>query len=159
MRGPKRRVSGQESRMGQMMGTRAKVLLAFLAIFVLGFAAGALSLNIYFSRIEARRQSAWTGRFDRERYVKQMTGAVGIRLEQMGSLNAILDETREEFLELRKRLNPQFDEIRQRARNRVRAILDAEQQTRFDEFLKRWDEERRLQEQGASGPKAQERKP
>ena len=145
--------------MGQMMGTRAKVLLAFLAIFVLGFAAGALSLNIYFSRIEARRQSGWTGRFDRERYVKQMTGAVGIRPEQMGSLNAILDETREEFLELRKRLNPQFDEIRQRARNRVRAILDAEQQTRFDEFLKRWDEERRLQEQAASGQKVKERQP
>jgi hypothetical protein len=145
--------------MSRMVETRAKVLLAFLTIFVLGFAAGALGLNIYFSRIETWRQSAWTGRFDRERYVKQMTEAVGIRPEQMGSLNAILDETREEFLELRKRLNPQFDEIRQRARNRVRALLDAEQQARFDQFLKRWDEERRLQEQAASGQKAQERKP
>ncbi|MBI3780693.1 MAG: hypothetical protein HY278_06520 [candidate division NC10 bacterium] len=145
--------------MGQMVETRAKVLLAFLTIFVLGFAAGALALNIYFSRIEGRRQSAWTGRFDRERYVKQMTEAVGIRPEQMGSLNTILDETREEFVELRKRLNPRFDDIRQRARNAIRAILDAEQQARFDRFLKRWDEERWLQEQAASGPKAQERKP
>ena len=145
--------------MGQMVETRAKVLLAFLSIFVLGWAAGALSLNIYFNRIESRRQSAWTGRFDRERYVKQMTEAVGIRPEQMGSLNAILDETREEFLKLRKRLNPQFDEIRQRARSRIRANLDTEQRARFDQFLKRWDDERRLQEQAVSGPKMQERKP
>jgi hypothetical protein len=145
--------------MNQMDGTRAKVLLAFLAIFVLGFAAGALGLNIYFSRIETWRQPAGTGRFDRERYVKQMSEAVGIRPEQMDSLNAILEETREEFLELRKRLNPQFDEIRQRARNRIRAILDAEQQAHFDQFLKRWDEERRVQERSASGPKMQERKP
>jgi len=142
-----------------MDGTRAKVLLAFLTIFILGFAAGALGLNIYFSRIETWRQSAWTGRFDRERYVKQMSEAVGIRPEQMGLLNAILEETREEFLELRKHLNPQFDEVRQRARSRIRATLDAEQQARFDRFLKRWDEERRVQERAASGPKMQERKP
>ena len=142
-----------------MVETRVKVLLAFLTVFLLGFAVGAMSLTVYHRRVETGRQSTWTGRFDRERYVRQMTEAVGIRPEQMAALNAILDETREEFLALRKRLNPQFDEIRARARIRIRGILDAEQQARFNQFVKRWDEERRAEEQAAIGPKAQERKP
>ncbi len=142
-----------------MVETRVKVLLAFLTIFLLGVAVGAMGLTVYHRRVETRRQSTWTGRFDRERYVKQMTEVVGIRPEQMAALNGILDETREEFLALRKRLDPQFDEIRQRGRNRIRGILDAEQQARFNQFVKRWDEERRAEEQAASGAKPQERKP
>ncbi len=142
-----------------MVETRVKVLLAFLTIFLLGFAVGAMSLTVYHRRVETGRQSTWTGRFDRERYVKQMTEAVGIRPEQMAALNGVLDETRKEFLALRKRLDPQFDEIRQRARNRIRGILSPEQQARFELFVKRWDEERRAEEQAAIGPKAQERKP
>jgi hypothetical protein len=142
-----------------MVETRMKVLLAFLAIFVLGFAAGALSLTAYNRRVEAGRQSTRAGKFDRERYVKQMTEAVGIRPQQIGALNAILDETREEFLALRRRLDPQFEEIRQRARNRIRGILDAEQQARFNQFVKRWDEERRAEEQAATRQKVQDRKP
>ena len=141
-----------------MVGTRVKVQFAFLIIFLLGFAAGALSLTVYYRRIEGGRHSAWTGRFDRERYVKQMTGAVGLRPEQMGRLNAILDDTREEFLALRKRLNPQVEELKQKARNRIRETLDTEQQARFEIFLKRWDEERQAEEQAASGSKAQEGK-
>ncbi len=141
-----------------MVETRVKVRLAFLIIFILGFAAGALSFSMYYRRTETGRSSGWTGRFDRERYVKQMMEAVGLRPEQMGALNAILDETREGFLALRKRLNPQFDEIRQRARHRIRGILNPEQQGRFDLFLKRWDEERQSEEQ-AAWPKARERKP
>lgn len=142
-----------------MVEMRVKVLLAFLTIFLLGFAVGAMSLTVYHRRVETGRQSTWTGRFDRERYVKQMTEAVGIRPEQMAALNGVLDETRKEFLALRKRLDPQFDEIRQRARNRIRGILSPEQQARFELFVKRWDEERRAEEQAAIGPKAQERKP
>ncbi len=145
--------------MSQMVETRMKVLLAFLAIFVLGFAAGALSLTAYNRRVETGRQSTRAGKFDRERYVKLMTEAVGIRPQQIGALNAILDETREEFLALRRRLDPQFEEIRQRARNRIRGILDAEQQARFNQFVKRWDEERRAEEQAATRQKVQDRKP
>jgi len=145
--------------MDRMVETRVKVRLAFVSIFILGIAAGALGVSIYYGRIDPGRPSGWTGSFDRERYVKQMTGAVGLQPEQMGVLNAILDETREEFLALRARLRPQFDEVRQRARVRVRAILNADQQGRFEAFLKRWDEERRAEEQAASGAKAERRAP
>jgi hypothetical protein len=142
-----------------MVETRVKAQLAIVTVFLLGVAAGALGLTMYSRWIDAGRPPGWTGRFDQERYVKQMTEAVGLNPEQMGPLDAILDETREEFLAMRKRLSPQIDEVRQRARDRVRGILNADQQPRFEAFLKRWDEERRAEEQAAAAPKVGERKP
>lgn len=145
--------------MDRMVETRVKVRLAFVSIFILGIAAGALGVSVYYRGIDPDRPSGWTGRFDRERYVKQMTEAVGLQREQMGALNAVLDETREEFLALRARLRPQFDEVRQRARVRIRAILNADQEGRFEAFLKRWDEERRAEEQALAASKPQPSKP
>lgn len=145
--------------MDRMVETRVKVRLAFVSIFILGIAAGALGVSVYYRGIESGRPSGWTGRFDRERYVKQMTEAVGLQPEQMGALNAILDETREGFLALRARLRPRFDEVRQRARVRIRGILSADQQGRFEAFLKRWDEERRAEEQALAASKPQPSKP
>jgi len=145
--------------MDRMVETRVKVRLAFVSIFILGIAAGALGVSVYYRGIESGRPSGWTGRFDRERYVKQMTEAVGLQPEQMGALNAILDETREGFLALRARLRPQFDEVRQRARVRIRGILSADQQGRFEAFVKRWDEERRAEEQALAASKPQPSKP
>lgn len=142
-----------------MVGTRVKIQLAFVVIFVLGFAAGALSLAAYVRRMEAGRPAIWTGRFDRERFVKQLSEAVGLRQEQMGALNAVLEEAREEFVSLRRRLNPQFEEVRKRVRNQIRGILDAEQQGRFDAFAKRWEEARRSEEQSPSSSKGQHGKP
>ena len=141
--------------MDRMVETRVKVRLAFVSIFILGIAAGALGVSVYYRGIESGRPSGWTAGFDRERYVKQMTEAVGLQPEQMGALNAILDETREGFLALRARLRPQFDEVRQRARVRIRGILSADQQGRFEAFLKRWDEERRAEEQALAASKPQ----
>jgi flagellar biosynthesis chaperone FliJ len=142
-----------------MIETRAKVGLAFLVVFLLGFAAGALSLSVYLRQADPARQTVWTGKFNRERYVQELTEAVRLQPAQMSALNAALDETREEFLALRKRLQPQFEEVRQRARQRIRGVLNTEQQPRFEAFVKRWDEERLAQEQAASQPLASERKP
>lgn len=141
-----------------MIETRAKVGLAFLVVFLLGFAAGALSLSAYLHRVDPARQTVWTGKFNRERYVRELTDAVRLQPDQMGALNAALDETREEFLALRRRLQPQFEEVRQRARQRIRSILITDQQPRFEAFVKRWDEERRSEEAAASQSKASERK-
>ena len=141
-----------------MIEPRTKVGFAFLIVFLLGFAAGALSLSAYRHRVDPARQAIWAGKFNRERYVQELTEAVRLQPEQMGAFNAALDETRDEFLALRKRLQPQFEEVRQRARQRIRGVLNADQQPRFEAFLKRWDEERRAEEQAVSQPPGSERK-
>lgn len=142
-----------------MIAARVKVGMAFLAIFLLGLAAGAMGLSVYQHRADATRQPIWTVKFNRERYVRELTESVRFRPEQMGVLNTILDDTREEFLALRRRLQPQFEEVKVRARRRIREILTADQQPRFDAFLTQWDEERRAEEEAAARLRASERKP
>ena len=142
-----------------MIETRAKVGLAFLVVFLLGVAAGALSLSAYLHRVDPPRQAIWTGKFNRERYTRELTEAVQLQPEQTGTLNAALDETREEFLALRRHLQPQFEEVKQRARQRIRSILHTDQQPRFEAFVKRWDEERRAEEAAVSQSKSSERNP
>jgi flagellar biosynthesis chaperone FliJ len=144
---------------GQMIETRAKVGIAFLVVFLLGVAAGALGWSAYSRQGNMLQQKIWTGKFNRERYVRELTEAVQLQPDQMGAFNAALDETRDEFMALRRRLQPQFEEVRQQARQRIRSILNADQQPRFESFLKRWDEERRAEEQAASQPQASDRKP
>lgn len=140
------------------MATRVKVGFAFFVVFLLGTAAGTLVLSAYQSRIDRIRQPIWTGQFNRERYTRELTEAIRLRPDQMGALNAALNETREEFLALRSRLQPQFEEVRTRSRQRIREILTTDQQPRFDAFLKRWDEERRVEEAAVSQSRTPEHK-
>ena len=62
-----------------MIETRAKVGLAFLVVFLLGVAAGALSWSAYLHRVDPARQAVWTGRFNRERYVRELMEAVRLQ--------------------------------------------------------------------------------
>jgi len=62
--------------------------------------------------------------------------------EQMKSVSAILDETRNEYKQLKTELKPRFDEPRQKARTRIRALLSPEQQQKFDAMVAQQDAER-----------------
>jgi hypothetical protein len=142
-----------------MMETRAKVRLAFAVTFLLGVLAGALGLFAYARWGEMPQPSGWTRGFDRDRYVRQLREAVGLRPDQMRELDVILDEARDEFLAVRRRLRPEFDALRQRARQRIRGILTGEQHQRFEEFIGRWDEERLARERAAAGEKGYGKSP
>jgi Spy/CpxP family protein refolding chaperone len=63
--------------------------------------------------------------------------------EQRQQLEAILMQLHSEYKALHEQSDAQIDQARQQGRNRIRAILTPEQQPKFEEFLKRMDEERR----------------
>src|SRR5574337_825791 len=60
-----------------------------VSVFLLGFAAGALSWSACSRRGEAMPQAVWTGMFNRERYVQELTEAVRL---QPGHLHARVAE-------------------------------------------------------------------
>jgi Spy/CpxP family protein refolding chaperone len=62
--------------------------------------------------------------------------------EQTKSVSAILDETRNEYRTLRADLRPRFEEPRQKARARIRALLNADQQQKFDAMVAQRDAQR-----------------
>ena len=62
--------------------------------------------------------------------------------QQTTAVRAILEETRNEYRALKTELRPRFEEPRQKARTRIRALLTPEQQQKFDAMVAQHDAQR-----------------
>ncbi len=117
--------------------TKLKVWLVLVVVFALGSITGAALTGLYRSRAGADRpEKAMHDRFEKMRTELNLTD------EQTKAVSAILDETRNEYRALRAELRPRFEEPRQKARARIRALLTAEQQQKFDARVAQQDAQR-----------------
>ena len=117
--------------------TKLKIWLVLLVVFVLGGVTGAALGGLYRSRASSERpEKAMHERFERMRSELNLTD------EQTKAVSNILDETRNEYRALHTELKPRFDEPRQKARTRIRALLSAEQQQKFDAMVAQRDAKR-----------------
>jgi len=102
---------------------------AALAIFLLGFAAGALAPNAY---------RAWVRDGTRQGRLDKLSEDLKLTPEQREHMRQILGETRTRLEALRKESEPRFIEIRRDADERIRQVLTPEQ----------WEEFRKSREEG-----------
>ena len=104
---------------------------AAVLIFVLGFAAGALTLNAYkrFNRggVEGSRQ----GRME------QLLDSLQLNADQKTQVHQILGDTREQLQTLRKESEPRVTEIRRQADERLQKVMTPEQWTQFQQARER----------------------
>ncbi len=105
-----------------------QVRLAAIAIFALGFIAGALVLNLYYSRFSPASDRRSEIRFFR---VEDMQERLGLTAEQAVEVEKILSDTRAQLMELRKQSEPKFDELRKRTDERLQQVLTPEQWQQF----------------------------
>lgn len=113
-----------------------------VAIFVLGFAAGALAPRAYRAWVRGDAQEA---RADR---IKGMSEDLKLTPEQETQVRQILGDTRSQLQALRKESEPRFDEIRRQADERMRQVLTPEQ---WEQFQKTRGEGRRRGRGGRGG--------
>ena len=113
--------------------TRLKVWLVLVVVFVLGSVTGSALTGFYRSRAGADHS--------RNRFEK-MQHDLSLTEDQTKSVSTILDETRNEYKSLRAELRPRFEEPRQKARTRIRALLTPEQQQKFDAMVVQQDAQR-----------------
>lgn len=98
-----------------------------ILVFVIGFLAGALSLNLY--RGWGRRGGPPRGdRFD------QLSKRLQLRDDQKPKVKQIFGDSREQLLALRKESEPRVSEIRQQTDGRLKEVLTAEQWQRFEQM-------------------------
>ncbi|HVG35698.1 MAG TPA: hypothetical protein VM911_21785 [Pyrinomonadaceae bacterium] len=112
--------------------TLLKVWLMVLGVFALGCLTGASLDSVY--RIRARnneRQERRGGR-DKQDVFEHMKRDLNLNEQQSTEIRAILDQTRNDYRTLRAEVRPRYDQVRQNARTRIRALLTPEQQQRFD---------------------------
>jgi len=114
--------------------------LVLVAVFVLGSVTGAALTGLYRSRASSdrpeAREKAMHERFEKMRAELKLTD------EQTKAVQAIIDETRNEYRALRTELRPRFEEPRQKARARIRVLLTPEQQQKFDAMITQQDAQR-----------------
>lgn len=113
--------------------TRLKMWLVVVGIFVLGCVTGASLDSLYRLRASGdARHERGGGRRDKGRLFEKMKSDLNLTEQQGTEIRAIIDQSREEYRALRNEISPRYDEVRSRARARIRALLTPEQQQRFD---------------------------
>jgi len=131
--------------MNDVTKSRWQVRLAAIIIFVLGFAAGILALNVY--RGWARGVLEPRDRFE------QLSQRLQLNSDQKTKMQQVFSDTREQLSVLRKESEPKVNEIRRQADERMQQILTAEQWQQFQKMR----EEMRNRRGGRGGPRVEGR--
>lgn len=108
--------------MDNVAKNRWQVRFAAMIIFVLGFAAGILALNVYRGLVRN------TGPRDR---FEQLTERLDLNADQKTKVQLILGDTRDQLRALRRESEPKVIEIRRQADERLQEVLTPEQWQKF----------------------------
>ena len=120
------------------MRARAKGALLLLVAFGLGVGAGALGFGVFQTRAGWWRGSQEPGHLQ-QHVLARLTKDLSLRPDQQESVKGILGEVGQEFSRLREEIGPRFRDIRTRSRDRIRSVLDADQQAKFDKLAQGWE--------------------
>lgn len=112
--------------------TRLKIWLVVLGVFVLGCVTGASLDSLYRLKASNAGRQEKPGRRDKENVFEKMKGELNLTEQQATDVRAIIEQSREEYRALRNEVRPRYDAVRAGARARIRALLNPEQQQRFD---------------------------
>jgi Spy/CpxP family protein refolding chaperone len=111
--------------------TLLKIWLAVVAVFALGCVTGVSLDSVYRLRAGGERSEA-RGARDKDKVFERMKSDLNLNEQQATQIRAILEQTREEYRQLRAEVRPRYDGVRQNARTKIRALLTPEQQQKFD---------------------------
>ena len=125
--------------------SQAKARLLIVAVFVIGFAAGALSLNLY-QKFSGGAAEKVDPRDHAGVIIQRMDERMSLSKTQKDQLRQIFENNDTKVLEIRKRMEPfmkdfepQFDAVRQQSRNEIRAVLTDKQLPEFEKMVEERD--------------------
>lgn len=107
-----------------------QVRLAVLILFVVGFLAGALAMNIYRGR-QLPPRAGGRGGFE------QMLDRLNLTQDQRNQIDSIFEDARKQLAELRRESEPRFRDVRQNTDERLQAVLTPEQWEQFRQMTSR----------------------
>jgi Spy/CpxP family protein refolding chaperone len=121
-----------------------KIKLTLLGIFVLGIFVGVVGDRVMQVVSRDAGPSHPDGRESGpNKTIDMLTERLKLRPDQVQDIDAIVDQAGQEYMKVRTQIRPQFDEIRNRQRNQIQAILDPQQQESYNQLIKEWEQRRR----------------
>ena len=129
-----------------MPATKARSEAAILVavVFLLGVLLGGLGNHLWGERVWGMRADIPSSQ--QKHLDAQLTQELDLSPDQQKQLHIVVEETQAKWRALYGPLEGQRAQIRKEIRDDMRAILTAEQQLKFDAFMKRLDEERKANE-------------
>jgi Spy/CpxP family protein refolding chaperone len=124
--------------MDNVAKNRWQVRIAAVIIFVLGFTAGILALNVY-------RGLTRGGQGNR---IDELADRLQLTADQKTKVQEIFSDTREQLRAARQEMEPRMAEIRRQADGRLQTVLTPEQWEKFQ----RLRDERQRRGRGPRGP-------
>jgi Spy/CpxP family protein refolding chaperone len=126
--------------MNNVTKNRWQVRIAATIIFVLGFTAGILALNVY---------RGWGPRGPgRDNRMDELSERLQLTADQKTKVQEIFNDTREQLRAVRRETKPRMEEIRRQADGRLQTVLTPEQWQQFQ----RLRDERGRRGRGRGGP-------
>jgi hypothetical protein len=128
--------------------SKTKARLIVLTIFVIGFTAGALSMNLY-DYLASRGSDGSESPHGPNYLLHKLDQRLNLSDDQKKEIGAIIDETNGKYIEIRRDLQPRvkeyeprFEAVRLQSRDRIRAVLKPDQLPKFEEMVQESDRRR-----------------
>lgn len=128
--------------MNETPATR-KAAIWVVIVFLLGAAAGGMLGYGYAHHSVSAASAPMPEPERRARRVAELTEKLGLTSDQAKQLDAIMLQRHTEVKTIREQSDAQLEQVRQKGRDQIRAILAPEQKPKFEEFLQRLDAERK----------------
>jgi len=112
-------------------------------VFLLGAALGGMLGYVFAHHTAMAAPAQITEAEKRAQKVQRLTQELNLAADQQRQLEAIMVSVQAQYKAIRQSSEPQINEARQKGREQIRAILTPQQKPKFEEFLKRLDDERK----------------
>ena len=113
------------------------------AVFLLGAGLGGVLGYLSAHRTASAANLSSSEPQRRAHRVEQLTRELSLTLAQSQQVDAILMQRHAEGKAIHDQTDAQIDQVHQKGRQQIREILTPEQKPKFEEFVKRLDEERK----------------
>jgi periplasmic protein CpxP/Spy len=120
--------------------TRSEAAILVLIVFLLGAILGGTANHLWGERVWGKQLSP--GQPTREQIVSRMTRDLNLTPDQAQQFGDIVGDTRSQIHSDYAAADAQRDQIRSKGRDRIRAILTADQRPKFDAIMQKLDEDR-----------------
>ncbi|MGB6200668.1 MAG: hypothetical protein WBF35_14075 [Candidatus Acidiferrales bacterium] len=127
-----------------------KAIAWLVVVFGLGIALGVVGTYVVTTRVFARGADERTPASQRAHYLDRLDHELNLTADQQKQIDGILAGVQSRYDAIHQSVVPQFDQARQDGRAQIRQLLTPEQQPKFDDFMKRMDEERKAREAASS---------
>jgi len=128
-----------------------KAVVWLVVVFVLGVALGVLGTYVVSTRVFAQRPDDHNPVAQRAHYIDRLDHELSLTDDQQKQIDEILTSVQARYDSIHQSVEPQYDQARQDGRAQIRQLLTPDQQPKFDDFMKRMDEERKAREAASGG--------